>query len=87
MPTKAPMTRITQSRLRRQWRRVAARWVELLWSCPCEYNNIATYRCYACGARPPREVRAFLATVPMPVAVKAGRLRGRRTFGRRRSPG
>ena len=66
MPTKAPMTRITQSPLRRRWRRLAARWVELLWSCPCEYNNIATYRCYACGARPPREVRAFLATVPMP---------------------
>jgi hypothetical protein len=73
MPRKGWMTRITQSRLRRRWRRLAARWVELLWSCPCEYTNVATYRCYGCGARPPREVRTFLATVPMPaLADRAG---------------
>jgi hypothetical protein len=37
-----------------------ARWVETFWSCKCDYNNIATYRCYHCGARPPRTLRAEL---------------------------
>jgi hypothetical protein len=74
------MTRITHSRLRRQWRRLAARWVELLWSCPCEYNNIATYRCYGCGARPPREVRAFLASIPMPLPSTTGPSAAKRSW-------
>lgn len=37
-----------------------ARWLETFWWCKCDYNNIATYRCYHCGARPPRRLRAEL---------------------------
>ena len=35
-----------------------AQWFETFWWCRCDYNNIATYRCYHCGARPPRRLRA-----------------------------
>jgi hypothetical protein len=41
-----------------------ARWLETFWWCRCDYNNIATYRCYHCGARPPRRLRAELDTRP-----------------------
>ncbi len=44
-----------------RWMAVAARWVELLWRCPCQYTNVATYRCFGCGARPPRALRASVA--------------------------
>lgn len=53
-------------RLRRRWVYLAARWIEILWWCPCDYNNIATYRCYYCGARPPREIRDLLRAIPIP---------------------
>ncbi|MGH9277120.1 MAG: hypothetical protein ACRD12_03285 [Acidimicrobiales bacterium] len=52
--------------LRRRWVYFAARLIEVLWWCPCEYNNIATYRCRYCGRKPPREVRDMLRAVPMP---------------------
>ncbi len=81
--------RISQSQLRRQWKRLAARCLEVLWSCPCEYNNVATYRCYGCGSRPPREVRDYLRSIPVPALVgpvREGDVRERRIAGRRRSP-
>lgn len=43
-----------------------ARWFETFWWCKCDYNNIATYRCYHCGARPPRRLRAELLALPCP---------------------
>ncbi len=50
----------------RRNRRLAqlARWFETFWWCKCNYSNIATYRCYHCGARPPRHLRAELKAVP-----------------------
>lgn len=54
----------------RRWADVAARWLEMLWRCPCQYSNVATYRCYGCGSRPPRELRqrvaARVATIRQP---------------------
>ena len=41
-----------------------ARWFETFWWCKCDYHNIATYRCYHCGARPPRRLRAEVASMP-----------------------
>jgi len=35
-----------------------ARWFETMWWCRCDYTNIATFRCYHCGSRPPRRLRA-----------------------------
>lgn len=43
-----------------------ARWFETFWWCKCDYNNIAAYRCYHCGARPPRKLRAEVAALPAP---------------------
>ncbi|MDQ4090372.1 MAG: hypothetical protein M3163_08730 [Actinomycetota bacterium] len=39
-----------------------ARWFETFWWCECDYHNIAAYRCYHCGARPPRRLREMAAT-------------------------
>ena len=39
-----------------------ARWFETFWWCECDYHNIATYRCYHCGARPPRRLREMAVT-------------------------
>ena len=41
-----------------------AQWFETFWWCRCDYNNIATYRCYHCGARPPRSLQAELRATP-----------------------
>jgi hypothetical protein len=49
---------------KRKWVAVASRWIEMLWRCRCEYTNIASYRCYGCGSRPPRQLRqAVVASV------------------------
>ncbi len=40
-----------------------ARWFETFWWCKCDYHNIATYRCYHCGARPPRRLRAEVRAI------------------------
>ena len=41
-----------------------ARWFETFWWCTCNYNNIAALRCFHCGARPPRRLRAEVAARP-----------------------
>lgn len=46
-----------------------ARWLALLWRCPCEYANVATYRCYSCGSRPPRTLREQMAAMPVAKAT------------------
>lgn len=28
--------------------------------CDCHYHNVVAFRCYGCGARPPRQIRALL---------------------------
>jgi hypothetical protein len=38
-----------------------ARWLETFWCCQCNYSNVATLRCYQCGRRPPRQLRAEVA--------------------------
>jgi hypothetical protein len=43
-----------------------ARWIETLWWCKCDYNNVAAYRCFHCGARPPRRLRAQMAAITVP---------------------
>lgn len=43
-----------------------ARWFETFWWCKCDYHNIAAYRCYHCGARPPRSLRARVASMTVP---------------------
>jgi hypothetical protein len=43
-----------------------ARWFETFWWCRCNYSNIAALRCYACGARPPKRLRAEIASTPLP---------------------
>lgn len=43
-----------------------ARWFDTLWWCRCDYNNIATFRCYHCGSRPPRRLRAQLGAPVAP---------------------
>jgi hypothetical protein len=51
---------------RRRQRRLEqlARWLEEFWSCDCAYHNVASLRCYGCGARPPRSVCARVAKKP-----------------------
>jgi hypothetical protein len=39
-----------------------ARWLETFWWCQCNYSNVATLRCYQCGRRPPRRLRAEVAS-------------------------
>jgi hypothetical protein len=41
-----------------------ARWFETFWWCRCSYSNIAAFRCFYCGARPPRRLRAEVAARP-----------------------
>lgn len=43
-----------------------ARWFETFWWCKCNYSNIATFRCYHCGRRPPRQLRAQVESIPVP---------------------
>ena len=52
----------------RQRRRLieVVRWLDVLWSCHCEYANIATARCRFCGSRPPRHLRVQVAARPEP---------------------
>ena len=52
----------------RQLRRVMdlVRWLDVLWSCHCEYNNISTARCLFCGSRPPRQLRVEVEAKPVP---------------------
>ncbi|MFP5317575.1 MAG: hypothetical protein ACLGI2_04695 [Acidimicrobiia bacterium] len=52
----------------RQRRRLLdlVRWLDVLWSCRCQYANISTARCLFCGARPPRELRTEVAARPAP---------------------
>ena len=45
---------------------LAMRWVEVLWSCRCQYHNVAALRCRGCGSRPPRELRERVASLPVP---------------------
>lgn len=40
-------------------------WLEEFWSCGCHYHNIASFRCYGCGAKPPRAVSARVAAKPI----------------------
>jgi hypothetical protein len=51
---------------RRRQRRLEqlARWLEEFWSCDCEYHNVASFRCFGCGARPPRAVCARVVDKP-----------------------
>ena len=52
-----------QRRADRRMRRLMqlARWLETFWWCQCSYSNVATLRCYHCGRRPPRHLRARVA--------------------------
>lgn len=54
------------SQRRRRQLAPLARWFEIFWWCRCNYTNIAAYRCYHCGARPPRRLRAEVASMPLP---------------------
>lgn len=40
-------------------KRHLALWLESFWWCDCNYHNVATYRCYCCGSRPPKALRAL----------------------------
>ena len=53
----------------RRNRRLAqlAAWFETFWWCKCSYSNIAAYRCYYCGSRPPRSLRAELNAMARPL--------------------
>ncbi len=57
----ADMERSGLGKHRQRWVAMASRWIEMLWRCPCQYTNVATYRCYGCGSRPPRALRAVVA--------------------------
>ena len=57
----AVMKRGDHNGRKQRWAAIAARWIEMLWRCPCQYTNVATYRCCGCGSRPPRELRAVVA--------------------------
>jgi len=52
-----------------EWTEVA-RWLGVYWACRCRYSNVASYRCYFCGSRAPREVRTLVAET----LVAAGRV-------------
>ena len=39
-------------------------WYGTSWSCACEYSNVGTERCYFCGSRAPRGLRAEVAESP-----------------------
>lgn len=63
------MKRCSHNERKRQWVAIASRWIEMLWRCRCQYTNVATFRCYGCGSRPPRELRAAVsATVQAELA-------------------
>ncbi len=59
------MRRMASERRRRQLA-LLARWFEIFWWCRCNYCNVATYRCYHCGARPPRRLRNEVEATPLP---------------------
>ena len=48
----------------RRARKAKGHSVEGSWLCRCSYTNVSTGRCYFCGARPPRTVRAEIGVVP-----------------------
>ena len=68
------MRRMASERRRRQLARLA-RWFDIFWWCRCNYGNVATYRGYHCGARPPRHLRSEVAAISRreerPVAADA----------------
>jgi hypothetical protein len=35
----------------------------MLWMCRCCYTNVAAIRCYYCGSRPPRRLRAEIKSI------------------------
>ena len=50
----------------RRFSKLAVLWVEVFWSCRCEYHNVATYRCRGCGSRAPRALRELVAVAAFP---------------------
>ncbi|MDQ6948630.1 MAG: hypothetical protein M3256_20825, partial [Actinomycetota bacterium] len=55
MVDRTRMRWFTLGHKRRRWARLAAL-VDVFWLCRCAYHNVATYRCFGCGRRPPREL-------------------------------
>lgn len=39
-----------------------AAWLDTFWWCDCDYHNVASLRCYGCGARPSRRLRHLMTT-------------------------
>ena len=79
----------------RRRRHTCAHTVEELqahWMCDCHYHNVVAFRCYGCGARPPRRVRAMLRSLlseatrrprrPGRVLARLARRAGRARAGR-----
>jgi hypothetical protein len=66
---RGPADRVAMRHLgsRRRQRRLdrLAMWLEEFWSCACNYHNIASVRCYGCGAKPPRHVCTRVAAKPI----------------------
>ena len=50
----------------RRFAKLAALWVEVFWSCRCDYHNVATYRCRGCGSRAPRALRNLVVVAAFP---------------------
>ena len=52
-----------------------ARAIAMRWMCKCYYTNVAAFRCYCCGARPPRSLRAEMRSIyrarKLPVSTDA----------------
>ena len=64
MPTTPAMRHRGRRRYRLTFIELTVKWVEVLWSCRCQYHNVARYRCGGCGSRPPRELREIVAAIP-----------------------
>jgi hypothetical protein len=54
------------------------------WMCDCHYHNVVAFRCYGCGARPPRPVRALLKALLAEATRRPRRRPGKRMV---RAPG
>ena len=54
------MRRNGSTRRQRSLEQLAA-WLDTFWWCDCDYHNVASLRCYGCGARPSRRLRALMA--------------------------
>lgn len=50
------MRRNRSTRHQRSLEKLAA-WLDTFWWCDCDYHNVASLRCYGCGARPSRRLR------------------------------